>query len=883
MQGIDRRAKDRLIAFTVIHPERYGSLEGYRSEKEDFRNQLKGLLPDGWKVGETPGVWCEVQPPQNRIPDGGFKIHLSTTHDKARDMLATVVPILVEERVAFKVLVDEKILDLSNSTFWGRGACGKFITIYPADTDELKRLIERVHDATKDFRGPYILSDKRYKDSKVLFYRYGAFKKAQRVNVYGEPIALVRTASGELLPDYRLPYFALPEGVDDPFPDAEEEDEEDALNGRYRATASLGSSSKGGVYRCLDLKTSEEVVVKEARPFVNRGRINPYDAVDCLKNEYQVLKRLEGSGVTPRAIELFQEWEHTFVAMELAKGMPLSSYLGRWRSSILLMTAPTAADVRNYCQEFLAMTRKIIAGARIIHERGVVIQDISPRNILFDAEPCEVTFIDFEAAYLKEADVDGPIIPIHTPGFGVSRRIGEPPTVAGDYKALSRILGEFLYPPTPFFALAPQHRAPMLAHVAKEEGVPDAFVRLILGVGEQPEKADDLLAEAERSIETITEVQPLAPLREDGDLRTIVSSIGSYILDQSRIGDDPLDLPTDYRRFVTNRLSASYGASGIALFLKRTRGEVPEAFLNALVREAAKIDNHTFAPGLYMGTAGVAWTLLELGLRTEAEALMDVAAKSPIVFENADLFYGASGWGLANLYFFAQLSDEKYLKNAVEAFEQIKPKLNKDKGGYCYKNTDAVYHGLAHGASGIGYFMLRLYRVTGKEEHLEVAKGLLDFELASAEEEAQGYVVFRRSTEENVYFPYWRIGGAGVGTVALRFHAALGEDRYLQLARKIARHLEGGYTVFPTNFAGMAGIGNFFVDMHRRTEEAAYLEESRRFVDRVMLFALERPSGIVFPGEDLLRISTDYGTGSAGIGLFIHRIIAGGGLPYLDF
>ena len=89
--------------------------------------------------------------------------------------------------------------------------------------------------------------------------------------------------------------------------------------------------------------------------------------------------------------------------------------------------------------------------------------------------------------------------------------------------------------------------------------------------------------------------------------------------------------------------------------------------------------------------------------------------------------------------------------------------------------------------------------------------------------------------------------------------------------------------LYSSNFAGMSGIGNFFVDLHRRTEEARYLEEARRFVDRVMLFALEKPSGLVFPGEELVRISTDYGTGSAGTGMFIHRVVAGGGLPYLDF
>ncbi|WP_437677684.1 class III lanthionine synthetase LanKC [Sorangium sp. So ce131] len=874
---------DRIVDFVIVHPERYESLERYRSERGEFRELVRGLLPDGWTVGEGQGTWCEVHPPKLQVPDAGFKIHLSTTHESARDMLAAVVPIVVEEGVSFKVLVDEQILDFGNSTFWGRGACGKFITIYPVDVEQLKRLMARLHEATKGFRGPYILSDKRYKDSKVLFYRYGGFRKAQRVNALGEPVVLLRTADGQLLPDERLPYFALPEGMDDPFPDTEEEDGELILKGRYQATEALGTSSKGGIYRCLDLETNTEVVVKEARPLVNRGRKVPYDAVDCLRNEYRVLRRLEGTGVAPRPIELFQEWEHCFVAMELVSGVPLSSYFARWRSNIVLVASPTADEVRTYCEEFLTMARKIIAGARVIHERGVVIQDVSPRNILFDPEQRTVKFIDFEAAYIAQGDAERLFIPIYTPGFGEARGTDRLPTFADDYRALSRVLGELLYPVTAFFSLAPERRAAMLAHFARERGVPEAFVRLTLGVGEHPERVDALLAEAERSLEGIAAPEPLPPLRNDDELRKIVDSIGSYIVDQIQRGDDPLALPTDYRRTMTNPLSVAYGASGVALFLKRTRGEVPGVFLDALVREASAIGDDRYAPGLYIGSSGVAWTLLELGMRREAEALMDAAAKSPVLYENADMFYGASGWGLANLFFFSQLGDEKYLRNAVDAFDHIKPQLEQDKGGTCYKNIDAVYHGLAHGASGIGYFMLRLYRATGREEHLEVARGLLDFELASAEEERPGYAQFKRSVDDRLFYPYWRIGGAGVGAVALRFHAALGDGRYLEMARKIARQLAGNYTVFPTNISGMAGLGNFFVDMHRRTEEASYLEEARRFADRVMLFALERPSGLAFPGEELLRISTDYGTGSAGTGMFLHRIVAGGGLPYLDF
>lgn len=881
MQGIERRATDIIYMFTLVHPERYGSVDAYRSRTADFRELVKSIVPEGWAVNEGPGVWCYVRGPGNEIPDAGFKIHVSTTHENARETLRAITPILVEERTDFKVLVDEQILDLSNSQIWGRAGSGKFITIYPANVEHLQRLLARLHEVTRRFDGPYILSDQRYKDSRVLFYRYGAFRTAERVNVYGEPMSFLRTADGQLVPDMRLPYFVLPEGITDPFPDPEEEPADIILKGRYKATESLGSYSKGGVYRCLDLETNTEVVAKEGRPFVNRRRQSPYDLVDTLKNEYRIMTLLEDTGVTPRPLDFFQEWEHSFLIMTSVDGMTLGRYCASGQLS-LVIGSHSASDVRGYCERFVSMARKLVAGLRSIHARGVVLQDISPRNILFHPEQDKLTFIDFESAFADDGEVTSPLIQLRTPGFGVGARLGEKPTIAEDYLALSSLLGDFLYPPTAFFALAPDLRKPMLAYVAKDKGVPEAFLRLIFGVGEQPERADALLLEAERSIERITEPEPLAPLRSDDDLRRIVDAIGSYIVAESQSGDDPLDLPTDYRRFVTNRLSVASGASGIAHFLARTRGEVPAAFLDALVGEVAKVNNDRYAPGLYVGSAGIAWTLLDLGLREQAEALMDTAARSPLLFENADLFYGAAGWGLANLFFFERLGDQKYLDNAVHAFAEIKPKLERDDDGYFYTNAGDVYAGLGHGAAGIGYFLLRLFQVTRQDEHLEVATGLLDFDFAKAEETEES-VRFRRSANNPTFYPYWRVGSAGIGSVALRFHAALGEPRYIEIAQKIARDLTDSYSVFPSNFLGMAGFGNFFVDMYQHTGEASFLEEARRFVDRIMLFAIEKPTGIVFPGEELIRLATDYGTGSAGTGTFFHRVVAGGGIPYLDF
>ncbi|AUX43491.1 uncharacterized protein SOCE26_049400 [Sorangium cellulosum] len=385
------------------------------------------------------------------------------------------------------------------------------------------------------------------------------------------------------------------------------------------------------------------------------------------------------------------------------------------------------------------------------------------------------------------------------------------------------------------------------------------------------------------SAEKTAQEKPAPARRSNEDLRKVVAAIGSHLVAQIQSGDDPLDLPTDYRRYTTSPLSVAHGASGIALFLKRTRGEVPGVFLDALAWKASRSGDERHAPGLYMGSSGIAWTLLELGLRREAEALMDSAARSPILFEIADMFHGAAGWGLANLFFFTQLGDERYLRNAVDAFDQIQPRLQRGRGGGFHEDTAAAYHGLAHGPAGVGYFLLRLYRVTGHAEHLEVARALLDHDLASPGGEAHASVARRRSAaDERAPCTSWRSGSAGVGAVALRFHAALGEERYLEAARKIARQIERGIPSSPANFSGMAGIGNFLVDLHRRTGEEGYMEEARGLADRVMRFALKRPPGLAFPGEDLARVSADYGAGSAGTGMFIHRVIAGGGLPYFD-
>src|SRR5262249_54778037 len=99
------------------------------------------------------------------------------------------------------------------------------------------------------------------------------------------------------------------EVVEGPLPEFEGDAVEGPiLKGRYKALSAFGASSKGGVYKCLDLKTNREVVVKEARMPANCGWRSRCDAADGLKNEYHVLQRLKDTGVAPQPLDFFQEW-----------------------------------------------------------------------------------------------------------------------------------------------------------------------------------------------------------------------------------------------------------------------------------------------------------------------------------------------------------------------------------------------------------------------------------------------------------------------------------------------------------------------------------------------------------------------------------------------
>ena len=350
----------------------------------DYINMLRLALPASW-VLEVGGWWAYATPRSYAMPAQGFKIHLSSAHATALKLLRVVLPTLLRNEVAFKTVAGPQILEISLSKNYGRGASGKFVAIYPKSESVFRLLLEELHTLTGEFEGPYILSDMKYSDSKVLFYRYGAFKGYSRLKSDGRQESLVRLADGSLQEDIRYPYYKLPEGINEPFsrPDDISRLQAPVLNGRYRVTKAIQFSNSGGVYIALDESTGLEVVVKEARPFiglVDGGSAGFLDSRDLLGREHEVLLAVAATGHAPAVVDLFEQEGHRYLVQEKVEGQPLRSY--RARDDVLLHVRTTPQEIADFLQRFCAVSRKILVAIEDIHKAGVLLCDFSPSNAM---------------------------------------------------------------------------------------------------------------------------------------------------------------------------------------------------------------------------------------------------------------------------------------------------------------------------------------------------------------------------------------------------------------------------------------------------------------------------------------------------------------------
>jgi serine/threonine protein kinase len=767
--------------------------------------------------------------------------------DNADKVLTTVWDYCLRRRIPFKFLRGLDALLMANAKYAPRGSSGKFVTIYTTDEAQLEVVLKELGEALAGSRGPYILSDLRWGEG-PLYVRYGGFAERHSVSETGALVLAIEDPDGRLVPDRREPTFRPPEWVSlpaflEPHLAARNSVKVDSLP--YRIERALHFSNGGGLYVGRDVQGDAQAVLKEARPHAGLD-MDGTDAVSRLHREQEILERLAGLDVVPAVHGSFMLGEHHFLALDFIDGRPLRKAIVERYPLVQRETDEQA--MAEYTSWALDVQGKVEQAVAAVHDRGVVIGDLHPYNVLLRPDD-QVVLIDFEvAAHLEEGRRQtlanpGFIAPRGYTGFDIDRYA----------LACMRL---FLFLPLTILLALDRAKANDLAAVISELfPVPASFldeaVKVITG-GAQTRLGD-------------TSWRPLRLDSGRDGWESIRKSLAEAILASATPDRDDRLFPGDIEQFETGGLNIAHGAAGVLYALAVTgAGRYPD-HEEWLLRRAAHPTAGTTRLGFYDGLHGVAYVLDHLGHRTEALKVLDICqTEVDGKWERLglDLRSGLAGIGL-NLAHFAELTGDSLLReNALRVADIVADRLGDDDAVGEVSGGAHPRAGLMHGSAGIALLVLRLYEQVGQPVLLDLARTALrqDLRRCTVREDDGSMQV----NEGWRTMPYLVDGSVGIGLVLDYYLAYRQDEQFTEAAAAIRRAAESPFYVEPGLFHGRAGM--ILLLSHRYpTGTAARNGTVAAQLRRLAWHAIDYQGYLAFPGEELLRLSMDLATGNAGV------------------
>ncbi len=842
----------------------YRNIEDYEPVKSVFYDYIRANLPEGWQI-EKNGLWFYTYPKNMQPPLQGWKIHISARQNNALDILKDVSSILFKEGVSFKFSLDKFIFSLINSKNWHRGGAGKFITIYPENEEQFKSLIENLYQKLRHYEGPYILSDARYKDAKVLYYRYGGFAPRTILSVEGYHIPVISDPEGNMVPDIRNPFYTPPSWVKDPFGKEPKKYKDILLKNRYKVLSSITYSNTGGIYLAIDTFNNSKVVIKEARSFIDVDE-SGLTAQDVLKKEYDILKIIEYSHIAPRALDLFKEWEHLFLVEEFIDGQDLREFVVV--NSPLLKINPAISDFENYMENFKKIFVNLIHSVKLLHQHGIVFRDLSHNNILVTRD-LNVKLIDFESAYFKK---DKRWLHILTPGFASKEALeGKKPSEKDDYYAIAQNMVAYLFPVNAFFDIFPRCKENFIEELLKDLHFPYEIKNIINSMSGESQSDFDI-DEVVSKIKTLHAVKPRKGESKEYDLKGIIKKLGAFIEKHAEIKDSYI-FPPPPQGLTTNTLSLAYGDTGVLFSLFYSGLKLNRLHLEKIIKRVKEgID--ALPPGFMNGLAGIGYVLSELGFKEDGIDLCLKSAKHPLLYNSLDLFQGSAGVSHALFKLYLLTGDENLLEKSVEILNNTFKKLENTGEGLYFVNADNdVHYGIMHGSSSIAYVSMEIYNKIKEPIFKEYARRLFEFDLSKKVEIEKGVYSFPPSqNNNNTVLPYLRYGTAGIIIVLLKFYRAEEEREFAEeWINKLLLDLNRKYTIFPGYFNGMAGIIDTLISVYQTMRRKEIKNIINKAIQGLMLYLVDNKDHAFFPSDGLFRTSADLGTGVSGIMNVLYR------------
>ena len=349
------------------------------------------------------------------------------------------------------------------------------------------------------------------------------------------------------------------------------------------------------------------------------------------------------------------------------------------------------------------------------------------------------------------------------------------------------------------------------------------------------------------------------------------------------------------------------GTSGIALFLARLHGLLPDeviaetargAFRQALSR--AEETPAELRHGLYSGWIGIALALLDaaplLGeeqLRQEALRLVDAQLGHDLDPMSLDVIGGAAGAVLGLCAIDGRLGGNRYLDEARRLGEHLLRHANHGDEGWSWTTMPPLapeqkdLAGYSHGTAGIALALLELGVRTHDARFLEGAAGGFAYERHCFSAEQQNWPDFRSFASPNPQQPgyslAWCHGAPGIGLSRLRAFALTRDETYLREAEAAIGGTYRPLTLPSTADGyslchGLGGNAELFLVAADLLGDERYRAVAEAIGDRGLQSVHRHrnpwPCGVMAGGE-----TPNLMLGTAGIGYFYLRLYDSGRVP----
>lgn len=654
---------------------------------------------------EVTDTWC-IFFLNDLEKEQGWKLHISAQLKDSLEIFTLVFPRLIAKKCNFKIAKNIEVLKSINSSRAVSSNANKFITIYPENDTQARELLLELSAILNNFKSPRILSDFQCGLHSPVHYRYGAYKAIRKYDENEKRIVyLIKDNKGNYIEDKRLYYPFIPEGVEDLFSKEEKikyfgetpKNEANSSIENYEFKSILKRSNRGNVYQAISKLTGQKVIIKQVRPFVSDSICGDKYAIDEIKNEKKIMKKLESKNYTPKFVEDFYYFDDYFLVQTLIEAEKIEKI-------------SKTNHQNNKFRE--PLVDKLVAILNELHTEGYRIMDLSPSNLLYDFED-NLFLVDLE----NIVDFDKVDRHIHTPFMVNNDTLKETSLLQQDYFALCMISFLILTGNILTFenedkvlSITSEDKIRQALQIALDNRIIDLkqfnWLNYLLDLSK--EKDDNLLITSLSNFENNKVYETNLSL-DYSKLKEEAERVAIFLVDSKLNADLRLTKSSDFGEFVSP-LSFQHGLSGQIYFLLHF---LPEKKLskikNWIIDIKEYIEKHIFEydNSLLFGKAGFLFSILELYTKTK-DIEYSQLAKS-LVFElmsnysnqtENDFALGRSGILLSIMkyyYIFPDKEIEIFIKkniiNLVNIFE------NNEQ-----KNCNKIFeYSFAHGYSGIAY------------------------------------------------------------------------------------------------------------------------------------------------------------------------------------